>query len=77
MYGKYHRSFFQFDRLVGQVITPSFLEREIRGSNLGPVESDTVLTTAGHRCNTSSNGAVLPGRNEVEMGSANSLHASA
>ena len=48
-----------------------------RGSNLGPVKSDTVLPTARHRCNISSKGAVLPGRNDAEMGPANSLHASA
>ena len=32
---------------------------------------------ARHRFNISSKGAVLPGRNDVEMGPANSLHASA
>ena len=36
-----------------------------------------MLPTARHRCNISSNGAVLPGRNDAEMGPANSLHASA
>ena len=54
----------------------SSLEREVRGSNLGPVKSDTVLPTARHRYNVSSK-AVLPGRNDVEMGPANLLHASA
>ena len=53
------------------------LEREIRGSNLGPVKSDTVLPTARHRCDISSKEVVLPGRNDVEMGPANLLHASA
>ena len=38
----------------------SSLEREVGGSNLGPVKSDTVLPTARHRCNISWNGAVLP-----------------
>ena len=33
------------------------------------VKSDTVLPTACHRCITSSKGAVLPGRNDAEMGS--------
>ena len=32
---------------------------------------------ARHHCNISLKGAVLPGRNDAEMGSANSLHASA
>ena len=53
------------------------VEREVRGSNLGPVKLDTVLPTARHRCDISSKGAVLPGRNDAEMGPANSLHASA
>ena len=60
-----------------QSATRSSLEREVRGSNLGPVKSDTVLPTARHRCDISSKGAVLPGRNDAEMGPANSLHASA
>ena len=64
-------------RPVGRAVTRSSLEREVRGSNLGPVKSDTVLPTARHRCNISSKGAVLPGRNDAEMGPANSLHASA
>ena len=32
------------------------------------VKSDTVLPTACHRCNASSKGVVLPGRNDAEMG---------
>ena len=36
-----------------------------------------MLPTARHRCDISSKGAVLPGRNDAEMGPANSLHASA
>ena len=40
------------------------------------VKSDTVLPTARHCCNTSKE-AMLPGRNDVEMGPDNSLHASA
>ena len=51
------------------------LEREFQGSNLGPVKSDTVLPTAHHCCDISLKGAVLPGRNGMEMGPANSLHA--
>ena len=62
---------------VGRAVTRSSPEREVRGSNLGPVKSDTVLPTARHRCDISLKGAVLPGRNDAEMGPANSLHASA
>ena len=62
---------------VGRAVTRSSLKREVWGSNLGPVKSDTVLPTARHRCDISWNGAVLPGRNDAEMGPANSLHASA
>ena len=36
-----------------------------------------MLPTARYRCDISSKGAVLPGRNDAEMGPANSLHASA
>ena len=52
------------------------LEREVRGSNLGPVKSDTVLPTVRHRCDISSKGAMLPVRNDAKMDPANSLHAS-
>ena len=38
-------------------------------------KSDAVLPTARHRCNISSKGAVLSGRNDAEMGPANSLQA--
>ena len=65
------------DRPVGLAVTRSSLEREVWGSNLGPVKSDTVLPTARHRCDISSKGAVLPGRNDAEMGLTNSLHAPA
>ena len=65
------------NRPVGRAVTRSSLEREVRGSNLGPVKSDTVLPTARHHCDISSKGAVLPGRNDTEMSPANSLHASA
>ena len=41
------------------------LERQVRGSNLGPVKSDIVLPTARHRSDISSKGAVLPGRNDA------------
>ena len=36
-----------------------------------------MLPTACHRCDISLKGTVLPGRNDAEMGPANSLHASA
>ena len=61
------------DRPDGRAVTRSSLEREVWGSNLGPVKSDTVLPTARHRCDISSKEAVLPGRNDAEMGPANSL----
>ena len=64
-------------RPVGRAVTHWSLEREVWGSNLGPVKSDTVLPTARHRCDISSKGAVLPGRNDAEMGPAKSLNASA
>ena len=67
----------KFWRFVCQAVTRSFLEREVCGSNLGPVKSDTVLPTARHRCDISSQEAVLPGYNDAEMGPANSLQASA
>ena len=63
-------------RLVGRAVTHSSWKREVRVSSLGPVKSDTVLPTAHHRCDISSKGAVVPGRNDAEMGPANLLHAS-
>ena len=39
------------------------------------VKSDTVLQTTCHRCDISLKEAVLPRRNDAEMGPANSLHA--
>ena len=51
------------------------LEREVLGSNLGHVKSDTPLPTARHHCNILSKGAVLPGRNDTDMAPANLLHA--
>ena len=44
---------------VDLAVTRSSLEREVKGSNLGPVKSDTVLPTVRHRCNTFSDGAVF------------------
>ena len=53
----------------------SFLGRKVSGSNLDPVKSDTVLPTVLHRCNISSKGARLSGRNDADMDPASSLHA--
>ena len=52
---------------------------EAGGLNLGQAKLDTVLPIARHRCQISSEGegAVLPGRNDTEMGLAKSLRASA
>ena len=58
-------------------VTSLPLEREVCGSNLGPVNLDTVLSTARYRCDISSKEAALPGCNDAEMGPASSLHASA
>ena len=58
-------------------LTRSSLERVVRGSNLGPVKSDTMLQRLLTERDISSIEAVLPGRNDAEMGPANSLHASA
>ena len=60
---------------VGRAVTCLSLEQEVFGSNLGPVKSDSVLPMIRHRCEISPKGAVLPGRNDAEMGTANSLHA--
>ena len=53
------------------------MEREIRGLNFGQVKLDTVLSTARHRCDISSEGAVLPEHNNTEVTPAYSLHVSA
>ena len=78
---------------VGRAVMHSFLEREVWGSILGPVKSDTVLPTALHCCYISSKETVLPtalhccyissketvlpGRNDAEMGPINSIQVSA
>ena len=62
---------------VGRTVTRSFLEREVRGSNIGPVRLDTVLPIGRHRCDISSNEDVMPESNDAEMGPADSLYASA
>ena len=61
---------------MDRAVTRSSLEREVSGSNIGPVKSDTVLPTTRHRCDISK-GTMLSERKDMEMGAANSLHASA
>ena len=61
------------EKPVGRVITHSSLEREFWGSNLVLGKSNTVLPMTRHRCNIYSKRAVLLGRNDTEMGPANSL----
>ena len=61
-------------RPVGQALTRSSLERKVLGLNLGTVESNTELLAVRDRCNIFSKGsAMLPGRNDTEMGPANLL----
>ena len=48
------------NRQVGRAVALSSLEREVRGSNFGPVNSNTVSPTTRHRCEISSKEAVLP-----------------
>ena len=55
--------------------TCSAQDQQVCGSNLRLVKTDTLLPTAGHHCNIFLKEAVLPGRNDTEMGPANSLHA--
>ena len=55
----------------------SSLEREVWGSNLGPLKSNTVLQWLALAATISSIEAVLPERNDAEMGPANLLHAAA
>ena len=49
------------------------LEREVWGSNLGPVRSDTVLPTACHRYGIFPKGTELPERNDMERSTTNLL----
>ena len=57
------------------MVTRSFLEWEVGRSNFGLVKLDTALPIVRHCCGISLKEAVLPGRNDAEMGPANSLHA--
>ena len=68
LYLKIKNWFFKYRPVARDVMLLS-LEREVWDSNLGPVKSNTELPTARHRCYISSKEAVLPGRNDVEMGS--------
>ena len=45
----------------------SFFEREVWGSNLWPVESDTQLQTVCYHCDFSLKEAVLPEGNDAKM----------
>ena len=67
------------NRPVGRAVTRSSLEWEVWGSNLGLVKSNTVLPTARHVLlrHFFQRSCVAHRRNDVEMGPANSLHASA
>ena len=56
---------------IGWAMTRLSPEREVIFQILGR----SNLAQCCHRCNISSKGAVLPGRNDAEMGPANSLHA--
>ena len=67
-----YRTRFRY-RPVDRSVTRSSLDREVWGSNLKPVKSDTVLPTAWHRCDISSKEAELLA--DEEMGPADSLHA--
>ena len=60
----------------GRTVMRLSLEGEVCGSNLGPAKSGTVLPTARHRRNVSSQGTVLPERNDAEMAAANLLQQS-
>ena len=63
--------------LVSRSVAHSSLDREVQGSNIGPVKSNTVLPTAHHRCHISLKEAVVPGPNDAEIGPSNLLQASA
>ena len=53
-----------------------FLALNVVSSTPSLVKSNKMLPMTRYHCNISSKGAALPGRNEGEMGLANSLHAS-
>ena len=67
----------RLNRSVSRAVTRSSLGREVWDSNLGLVKSDAVLPTFRLRFDISLEETVLPGRNDAEMGPANSLHVSA
>ena len=49
---------------VGREAVRSSLEREVLGSNLGPVKLNAALPTVRHGCDIFSKEAALPGGNE-------------
>ena len=61
---------------VGWAVTHLSLERKFYASNFGTVKSDALWRTACHRCDVSSKGAMLRGRNGAKMDPANSVHVS-
>ena len=76
---QWHTFFFVFDAtkqflmqennlyIIGRAVTHSFLKRKVWNSNLGLVNSDTVLPTVRYLCYIFWKGAVLPGHNDMEM----------
>ena len=66
-----------YERRFTSIEEESMVKNLIEVYNLEQFESDTVLPTTLHRCDISSKvAAVLPGGNNAEFCSANSLHAS-
>ena len=53
---------------VSQAVMRSSLKQDVRGSNLGPVNLESVLLTACRCCEISLKVAVWSGRNDAEMG---------
>ena len=51
---------FKFPNAVGRAVTRLYLEREVCGSNLGTVKSDTAKSATCHRCDISSKEDMLP-----------------
>ena len=48
-----------FQYQIGRAVTRSSLEQKVCGSNLKPIKSDTVLSTARNHCDISSKGVAL------------------
>ena len=64
-------------RVVGNTVSDLTYQRCKPRNSRSRDERFTARPTAWHRSDISSKEAVLPGRNDAEMGPANSLHASA